>query len=237
MRLKLRARNPPRRKKLSDAAHSLGRAHHFETAEQQYESATLGMWAFIVQEILFFGGLFGAYVVYRNLYIDAFSAASHQLDISLGAFNTGILIGSSLTMALAVRCAQKGEKNTIIGWLVATIILGFGFLGVKYVEYSHKWHDNLVPGSSFVWEKPGYLDVAGGQVKIFFSLYFVMTGMHALHMVIGVGIMLWLIAKIRRNEINEHYFTPIEISGLYWHFVDIVWIFLFPLLYLIGRHT
>ena len=128
------------------------------------------MWAFIVQEILFFGGLFGAYVVYRNLYIDAFSAASHQLDISLGAFNTGILIGSSLTMALAVRCAQKGEKNTIIGWLVATIILGFGFLGVKYVEYSHKWHDNLVPGSSFVWEKPGYLDVAGGQVKIFFSL-------------------------------------------------------------------
>lgn len=237
MRLKLRAQNLPRRKKLPDAAHSLGRAHHFETAEQQYESATLGMWAFIVQEILFFGGLFGAYVVYRNLYIDAFSAASHQLDISLGAFNTGILIGSSLTMALAVRCAQKGEKNTIIGWLVATIILGFGFLGVKYVEYSHKWHDNLVPGSSFVWEKPGYLDVAGGQVKIFFSLYFVMTGMHALHMVIGVGIMLWLIAKIRRNEINEHYFTPIEISGLYWHFVDIVWIFLFPLLYLIGRHS
>ena len=233
MRLKLRAQNLPRRKKLSDAAHSLGRAHHFETAEQQYEAATLGMWAFIVKEILFFGGLFGAYVVYRNLYIDAFSAASHQLDISLGAFNTGILIGSSLTMALAVRCAQKGEKNTIIGWLVATIILGFGFLGVKYVEYSHKWHDNLVPGSSFVWEKPGYLDVAGGQVKIFFSLYFVMTGMHALHMVIGVGIMLWLIAKIRRNEINEHYFTPIEISGLYWHFVDIVWIVLFTVVYLI----
>ena len=130
----------------------------------------------------------------------------------------------------------KGEKNSIIGWLIATIVLGFGFLGVKYFEYSHKWHDNLVTGSSFVWENPGYMYVAGVQVKIFFSLYFVMTGMHALHMVIGVGIMLWLIAKIRRNEINEHYFTPVEISGLYWHFVDIVWIFLFPLLYLIGRH-
>jgi len=220
---------------LSDSAHSVGRAHHFETAEQQYESATLGMWAFIVQEILFFGGLFGAYVVYRNMYIDAFSAASHQLDEMVGGYNTAILICSSLTMALAVRCAQKGEKNTVIGWIVATIVFGFGFLGVKYVEYSAKWHDNLVPTSSFLWDKPEYAHVAGGQVKIFFSLYFVMTGMHALHMFIGVGIMLWLIAKIRLNQINEHYFTPVEITGLYWHFVDIVWIFLFPLLYLIGK--
>ena len=221
---------------MSDAAHSIGRAHHFETAEQQYESATLGMWAFIVQEILFFGGLFCGYTVYRNMHIEAFTAGSHHLDIQWGAFNTAVLIGSSLTMALAVRCAQKGERNSIIGWLIATIVLGFGFLGVKYIEYSHKWHDHLIPNSSFAWTDPEFAHVAPGAIKIFFSFYFVMTGMHALHMIIGVGIMLWLIAKVRRNEINAHYFTPIELSGLYWHFVDIVWIFLFPLLYLIGRH-
>ena len=137
-------------------------------------------------------------------------------------------------MALAVRAAQTNAgRNAITGWLVATIILGCAFLGVKYIEYSHKWHENLIPGSMFQWTDPA---VPLGNAKIFFSFYFVMTGMHALHMVIGVGIMLWMIAKVRRNEISAQYFTPIEISGLYWHFVDIVWIFLFPLLYLIGRH-
>lgn len=220
--------------KLSDHAQSAHHLHQFETAEQQYEAASLGMWAFIIQEILFFGGLFGAYTVYRYTYIDAFTAGSLHLSIGWGTFNTIVLIASSLTMALAVRCAQTNAgRNAITGWLVATIILGCAFLGVKYIEYSSKWAENLVPISSFQWSEPG---VSLGNAKIFFSFYFVMTGMHALHMVIGVGIMLWMIVKVRRNEISAQYFTPIEISGLYWHFVDIVWIFLFPLLYLIGRH-
>ena len=219
---------------MSDTAQSVGRQHHFETAEQQYESATLGMWAFIAQEILFFGGLFGGYCVYRNLYIDAFRAASSLLDISLGTFNTVVLIGSSLTMALAVRCAQQGRPKAIISWILATLALGSVFLVVKYFEYSHKWHDNLVPGASFEWNHPELVNVFGGNVKIFFSFYFVMTGMHALHMVIGAFLMFWLIYKVQRGQINEHYYTPVENMGLYWHFVDIVWIFLFPLLYLIG---
>jgi cytochrome c oxidase subunit 3 len=221
---------------LSEAAHSLGRAHHFETAKQQYESAVLGMWAFIAQEILFFGGLFTGYTVYRNMYLEAFTAGSHHLDITLGAFNTVVLIGSSLTMAMAVRCAQKGERNSIIGWIIATMALGFVFLGVKYVEYSDKWHHHLVPGDSFAWNDPAFPHIDPGHAKIFFSYYFVMTGMHAFHMIIGAGIMIWMIIKVRRNEISASYSTPIELSGLYWHFVDIVWIFLFPLLYLIGRH-
>ena len=220
--------------KLSDHAHSAHHLHQFETAQQQYEAASLGMWAFIIQEILFFGGLFGAYTVYRFKYIEAFIAGSHLLNIGWGTFNTIVLIASSLTMALAVRAAQTNAgRNAITGWLVATIILGCAFLGVKYIEYSHKWHEYLIPGSMFQWNDP---TVSLGNAKIFFSFYFVMTGMHALHMIVGVGIMLWMIAKVRRNEISAQYFTPIEISGLYWHFVDIVWIFLFPLLYLIGRH-
>ena len=223
--------------KLSDHAHTAHHLHQFETAEQQYEAASLGMWAFIIQEILFFGGLFGAYTVYRNTYIDAFTAGSHHLDIFWGTFNTIVLIASSLTMALAVRAAQTNAgRNAITGWLIATIILGCAFLGVKYIEYSDKWHHHLIPGSMFQWNDPAFPEVTLGNAKIFFSFYFVMTGMHALHMVIGVGIMLWMIAKVRRNEISAQYFTPIELSGLYWHFVDIVWIFLFPLLYLIGRH-
>ena len=212
-------------------AHSPGLDHHFETREQQYEAANLGMWAFLVQEILFFGGLFGAYTVYRSQYFQAFVEGSHHLDITLGAFNTAVLIGSSLTMALAVHAAQTGRLNAIIGWLVSTIVLGCTFLGVKAVEYSHKYHEGLVPGASFSVDS-----AQPGPLKIFFSFYFVMTGMHAFHMVVGIGIMLWLIIKTIRGTFSTKYFTPVEMTGLYWHFVDIVWIFLFPLLYLIGRH-
>ena len=212
-------------------AHSPGLDHHFETREQQYDAANLGMWAFLVQEILFFGGLFGGYTVYRSEYFQAFVEGSHHLDVSLGAFNTAVLIGSSLTMALAVRAAQTGRQNTIIGWLVSTIVLGCTFLGVKAIEYTHKYHEGLVPGASFSPES-----IQPGPLKIFFSFYFVMTGMHAFHMVVGIGIMLWLIIKTIRGTFSTKYFTPVEMTGLYWHFVDIVWIFLFPLLYLIGRH-
>ena len=209
--------------------HSTALHHHFDDLEQQYSASNMGMWAFIAQEIMFFGGLFGGYTVYRNMHTAAFIEGSHHLPIAWGAFNTAVLIGSSLTVALAVRAAQQGRKNAIFNWILATMFLGSVFLGVKYIEYSDKWHHHLVPGLNFFYEGP-----LAGQMKIFFSFYFVMTGMHALHMVIGIAIMIFLLPKIRRGTYTAEYFNPIENFGLYWHFVDIVWIFLFPLLYLIG---
>jgi cytochrome c oxidase subunit 3 len=206
-------------------------AHHFDNLEQQQEAAALGMWVFLLTEILFFGGLFLVYTVYRHLYHDAFVAASHHLDVSLGAINTAVLIGSSLTMALAVHAAQLGHRRTIMVFLVATMILGGVFLGIKGTEYAHKFHEHLVPGPDFQFEAAHVR-----PAQIFFSLYFVMTGLHALHMIIGIGIMLWMLWWVYRGKIADGYYSPIEVTGLYWHFVDIVWIFLFPLLYLIGRH-
>lgn len=220
-----------RRRKLSDSAQAYAVPHHFENAEQQHEATTLGMWAFIVQEILFFGGLFAGYVVYRILYPEAFAEGSHHLDVMLGAFNTAVLIGSSFTMALAVRAAQMGKRNGIILFMLLTIALGSIFLGVKVIEYSHKWHEHLIPGKHFAVES-----VNARQMQIFFSFYFAMTGMHALHMVIGIVIMLVIIRMATQNRFSAAYYNPVEMTGLYWHFVDIVWIFLFPLLYLIGRH-
>ena len=207
-------------------------AHHFDDAEQQQGAATLGMWMFLVNEIMFFGGLFLAYAVYRSAYPDAFVAASHHLDIKLGLINTAILIGSSLTMALAVHASQIGHQQRLTLFLILTIVLGGAFLGIKAVEYAHKFHEHHVPGALFHWDGP----TNSGHAQIFFGLYFAMTGMHALHMLIGIGILLVLVANSMRGQYGRHYFTPIEIFGLYWHFVDIVWIFLFPLLYLIGRH-
>jgi cytochrome c oxidase subunit 3 len=204
--------------------------HHFEDLDQQYEASSLGMWAFLVQEVLFFGGLFAGYLVYRSLYPDAFAAGSHELDIALGAINTAVLIGSSLTMALAVYWAQNGDHKRLILFLVLTIALGSVFLGIKVVEYSHKVHENLLPGNGFVFDAP-----MADQVRIFFSFYFVMTGMHALHMIVGIGILLYLIIQAKKGRYEPEYYSPVEMTGLYWHFVDIVWIFLFPLLYLIGR--
>ena len=175
---------------------------------------------------MFFGGMFAGYTVYRYKYFDAFVEGSNHLPIELGALNTAILIASSFTMAMAVRCAQQGAKNSLLRWLLATMGLGATFLAVKAVEYADKWHHNLIPISSFE---------GSGQLKIFFSFYFAMTGMHALHMIIGIGLIIWLIPKVVRGTFDAEYFTPIENFGLYWHFVDIAWIFLFPLLYLIGR--
>ncbi|MEW6755658.1 MAG: cytochrome c oxidase subunit 3 family protein [Candidatus Latescibacterota bacterium] len=212
-------------------AHAPGLAHQYETPRQQYEAANLGMWVFLVQEILFFGGLFGGYTVYRTRYFDAFVQGSHHLDVLLGAINTAVLITSSLTMAMAVRSAQTGRRRPLMAYLTATLLLGCAFLGIKAVEYTHKYHEGLVPGASFVVDSP-----AAGHLKIFFSFYFVMTGMHAFHMVVGVGLMSWLLIGAARRRFSPRYFTPVEACGLYWHFVDIVWIFLFPLLYLIGRH-
>jgi cytochrome c oxidase subunit 3 len=219
-----------------DAAHQHsdvpGLAHHFDNLEQQTEATTLGMWVFLVTEVLFFGGLFLVYTVYRTWYPDAFVAASHELDVTLGTINTAVLITSSLTMALAVRAAQLGERKTLMMFLVLTMLLGGVFLGIKSVEYYHKFVEHHVPGPSFQFEKEHVR-----HAQIFFSLYFMMTGLHALHMVIGFGIMAVMLWWAWRGTITKEYYSPIEISGLYWHFVDIVWIFLFPLLYLIGRHA
>lgn len=215
------------------AHHDVNVAHQFDDAEQQKESVTVGMWAFLVNEVMFFGGLFGLYIVYRFLYPTAFQHASHHLDVTLGTFNTAVLIGSSLTMALAVHAAQMSHNRfRQIFWVMATVVLGSVFLGVKVYEYYHKWVDQLIPGPNFHWPNAG----EAHAVQIFYSLYFAMTGLHALHMVIGVGIMAWLMWAMWKGRFGPAYHNPVEVCGLYWHFVDIVWIFLFPLLYLIGRH-
>ncbi len=206
-------------------------AHHFDTAEQQYEASQLGMWAFLITEVMFFGGLFGGYAVYRMQYPQAFIEGSHHLDITLGAINTAVLICSSLTMALAVYYSQKGKRNALLTFLVLTLVLGAVFLGIKAVEYSHKYHDHMIPGPNF-----HMAGATSSNVEIFYSFYFAMTGLHALHMIIGIGIILVIMRMAWQNRFSSAYYTPIEIFGLYWHFVDIVWIFLFPLLYLIGRH-
>jgi cytochrome c oxidase subunit 3 len=212
-------------------SHPAALAHHFDSLEQQKQAATLGMWLFLVQEVMFFGGLFLTYFLYRWRDPDAFAAGSHDLSIGLGGFNTVVLIASSLTMALAVRSAQTSRRRPLVGWLVATGVLGLTFLVVKYFEYSAKWEHHLIPGPSFHF--PGSI---GGRAEMFYSLYFAMTGMHALHMVVGIGILAWILRGAVRGRFDAEYYNPVENFGLYWHFVDIVWIFLFPLLYLIGRH-
>ena len=250
--------------------------HHFESMPQQKEAAVLGMWTFLLTEILFFGGLFTAYMLYRIWYHDAFVAASSSITIFWGALNTVVLIGSSLTMALAVRSAQTNQRKALVRWLILTMILGTVFLGVKVIEYADKFEHHHVPGPDFVWDSHAAGAAgdatehaaseggaaAGGaaaehaataaptthaaaaalhdpalqqHTQIFFSLYFTMTGLHALHMIIGIGVMMVITWLAWRGKFDAHYYTPVEMSGLYWHFVDIVWIYLFPLLYLIDR--
>jgi cytochrome c oxidase subunit 3 len=228
-------------------------AHHFEDLEQQKEASSFGMWVFLVTEIMFFGGLFCAYLIYRRANFAAFAEASATLDIDLGAFNTAVLIGSSLTMALAVWSAQMSRRKAVVWFLLATFVLGGVFLGVKVVEYSHKFHEHHVPGRHFQWGEPAAAAAAepatAGEhagphespehapgAEMFLSLYFAMTGLHASHMVVGMGLILFLLVPAWRGRYSRDYYNPIECFGLYWHFVDIVWIFLFPLLYLIGRH-
>ena len=213
-------------------AHEPELKHHFDDSAQQLESSTLGMWVFLVTEVMFFGGMFGAYTVYRNLYREAFASTSHFMNVTIGAVNTGVLICSSFTMALAVRSAQLGQKKALIAFLILTLILGCVFLSLKYVEYHEKWADHHVPGPGFQYADPRYFR----QAQILFFLYFAMTGTHAIHMIVGAGLLTTLIVMAARDRFSAAWYTPVEMIGLYWHFVDIVWIFLFPLLYLIG-HT
>jgi cytochrome c oxidase subunit 3 len=207
------------------------RAHQFDDLDQQREASWIGMWIFIATEVMFFGGMFAGYATYRWTYPRAFAGASNQLDIWLGTVNTAVLISSSFTMALAVHNAAAGKRRPLIVFLLLTTALGLLFLGVKFTEYHQKFAEHLVPGRAFVYEGPD-----ARPAEIFFSFYFAMTGAHALHMVIGVGLLAWLVLKARVGRFSAAYFTPVELVGLYWHFVDIVWIFLFPLLYLVGRH-
>lgn len=291
--------------------HPPGLQHQFEDMGQQQESASIGMWMFLVQEIMFFGGMFTVYLVFRSKYPMAFAAGSNHLNVWWGAGNTVVLIVSSLTMALAVHFAQLGKRNLQVIMILVTMILGATFLGVKAIEYTDKWKEGIVPVTGlnrranggdgenqnpnagfepasqeknslpppsdtnhgagehqyvnprgeFLWtddslaalaqkgnfltdaEKIGYYEAGElnadrfrDKVRIFFWIYFAMTGLHALHMIIGLGLMTWLLWKAFRGTFTAQYYSPVEMSGLYWHFVDIVWIFLFPLLYLLGRH-
>ena len=284
--------------------HEPGLQHQFEDMGQQVESVSIGMWMFLVQEIMFFGGLFTVYLVFRSKYPMAFAAGSNHLDAFWGGLNTLVLIVSSLTMALTVYFAQKGNRNMQVILILLTMAFGATFLGVKTIEYSDKYNHGLVPVTGwnkivkadpktetvegpakpcykhahgeeheyvnphgeFQWEDCSLAKLAqdhnylteserntyfvkdrnGGsqldadkfrdKVRIFFWIYFVMTGLHALHMIVGLGLMTWLLWSAFKYKYNAEYYMPVEISGLYWHFVDIVWIFLFPLLYLLGRH-
>jgi cytochrome c oxidase subunit 3 len=207
----------------------------FETLNQQKESASLGMWVFLTTEVLFFGGMFMTYTLNRSTYPDVFGEASRSINLGFGAFNTVVLIGSSLTMAMSVWAASVGKKQLVTIFLILTLILGTVFLGVKGIEYHEKFVEHHVPGLNFSFE-PGASVATNAHAQLFFSLYFAMTGLHALHMIIGAGLLIWLIKESMRGRFNAEYNTPVEMVGLYWHFVDIVWIFLFPLLYLIDRH-
>jgi cytochrome c oxidase subunit 3 len=288
----------------ADHYHQPGLQHQFEDMKQQEESVSIGMWMFLVQEIMFFGGLFTVYLVFRSRYPMAFAAGSNHLDAFWGGLNTLVLIVSSLTMALTVFYAQKGNRNMQVILILLTMFFGAVFLGVKTIEYGDKYNHGFVPVTGWnkkikddpsahheakpCWEvdhnapvvehpnprrefqwtdcslayqafqeqqrdpKGNHLTAAeqigyfsNGQidaekfrdkVRIFYWIYFVMTGLHALHMIVGLGLMTWLLWRAWSGVFSHDYFAPVEMSGLYWHFVDIVWIFLFPLLYLLGRH-
>ena len=207
--------------------HTDALAHQFNNLTQQEEADTLGMWLFLCTEILLFGGLFLGYAVYRSLYPEAWAAGSHHNDLVLGSINTGVLLVSSLTMALAVHAAEEEQWSIVTGFLTATLVLGALFLGIKFYEYYVHYEHHLVPGIRF--------DPEGGPapyVELFMFFYFVMTGLHALHMLIGLGVVSTIAILAWRRRLSFH--MPVEITGLYWHLVDIVWVFLFPLLYLIG---
>jgi cytochrome c oxidase subunit 3 len=204
-------------------------AHHFDDAGQQRSAVMLGMWTFLVTEVLFFGGLFGVYAVYRLRFPVDFAVASRRLDLVAGTINTAVLLTSSFTVALAVWAAQRGRMTMALINLLLTAGLGAAFIAIKFSEYAHKVEQGLLPGRRFHWP-----DAGGERVELYFVHYFAMTGLHALHMVIGVGLFAWLIVSLLRDRRNHRLPARIEVVGLYWHFVDVVWIFLFPLLYLIS---
>ena len=204
-------------------------AHHFTDAEQQRDSAKLGMWVFLLTEVLFFGGLFCAYAIYRSWYPEMFHAAHKALDIKMGFINTLVLITSSVTMALSIRSMQLGNKKATMYNLIATLVFAGIFLVIKYFEYEHKIHLGQLPGKYYT-----FTGLEGANPHVFFSIYFAMTGLHGFHVLVGMVLIGWMMIRTVKGTISAEYYTPIEMTGLYWHLVDLIWIFLFPLLYLIG---
>lgn len=207
-------------------------AHHFDDAEQQFDAARLGMWIFLATEVMFFGGMFMGYTAYRFQYPAAFAEGSSLMDLTAGTVNTAVLLLSSFTIALAVRSAQTNRPRQTVRLLIATMLLGIVFLGIKGYEYYEKFVEHHVPGASFSLGE-AHSDINSSNVELFFSFYFALTGLHALHMIIGVVLVGIVCTQAWKGRFTSDYYTPLEVAGLYWHFVDVVWVFLFPLLYLI----
>lgn len=204
-------------------------AHHFDTAEQAFESSKLGVWLFLVTEILLFGGLFVLYIVFRGLYPEVFHEASGHLNKTMGAINTIVLICSSFTMAMGVSRTIHNDRKKALVCLTITFLCGLTFMVIKYFEYTHKIHEGLLPGVHFSFE-----ELSHPKTPLFFSLYFMMTGLHGVHVLVGMGLIAWVGLRTLRSEFDEYYYTPVEMTGIYWHLVDLIWIYLFPLFYLIG---
>jgi cytochrome c oxidase subunit 3 len=209
-------------------------AHQFDDAVQQHEAVTLGMWAFLATEVLFFGALFAAYAVYRHYFFESFQYASvHYLKWYLGAFNTGVLLCSSLTVALSVHAAHEGNNKQLVRLLLLTMVLGIAFLGIKASEYYIDYKEGVIPGGAFFHPEHIPPGIDASRVRMFMGFYFIMTGIHATHMLVGLGLFTWLAWHAHRGRFSPRQYNAVEICGLYWHFVDLVWIFLFPMLYLI----
>jgi cytochrome c oxidase subunit 3 len=214
---------------VNSTAHEPGLQHHFADMEQQVDASKIGMWLFLVTEILLFGGLFVGFALMQSRHHEAFMAAHHHLDRALGTLNTVVLLFSSWTMVMAVHSSKQGNRKKVIAFLVITLICAGVFLGVKYVEYSHKFHEGLLPGKYYHHQG----DSVPGQF-MFFSFYFMMTGLHGIHIVAGMAAIGWVLFRTIRGDFSARYNTPVDIAGLYWHLVDLIWIYLFPLLYLIS---
>lgn len=204
-------------------------AHHFRDAEHEFDASKLGIWLFLCTEILMFGGLFVGYAYYHSLYPEMFAEGAKFLDWRMGAINTVVLLVSSFTMALGIYFSQMNQKNKAVTALAITLVCGMIFMVIKYFEYTHKFHMGVFPGKFFTYE-----GAQAANLPLYFSFYFLMTGLHGSHVLIGMGLIFWVLLRARRGEFNAHYYTPVEGVGLFWHLVDLIWIFLFPLLYLIG---
>ncbi len=205
-----------------------GHAHHFESAEHEFDTSKFGTWLFLCTEVLMFGGLFVAYFIFSNLFPETFLEGSKYLDWKFGAVNTAVLLFSSFTMVLAIYYAQQNNNKKCANMLMITFVCGLIFMVIKYMEYTHKIEMGLLPGDMFAFQ-----GAESSNLGLYFSVYYMMTGLHGSHVIVGMGLILWCWFRARKNEFNSGYFTPVECVGLFWHLVDLIWIYLFPLLYLI----
>lgn len=211
--------------------------HHFATMEQQFDTSKIGMWLFLATEVLLFGGLFVGFGMMQARYPEYFKEAHEHLQRPLGALNTVVLLISSWTMVMGVLSARTNQRKKLVVFLLLTIFCACIFLGVKYFEYSHKYEEGLLPGHMY-WHHGDRLPVGqklngANPYATFFSFYFMMTGLHGIHIVVGIVLLAWIAVRANRGEFNSSYYTPVDLVGLYWHLVDLIWIYLFPLYYLI----